>query len=94
MTVYVDHAAIERRGKVWSHLTADGLDELHGFARRIGLRRCWFDGATRHPHYDVTDAQRAAALREGAIAVDRRALLIAAKRLRRGTPAPAMAVML
>jgi hypothetical protein len=83
MTVYVDNAAIERRGKVWSHLTADSLDELHRFAASIGLKRCWFDGAMRHPHYDVTAPQRARALREGAVAVDRRALLIAAKRLRR-----------
>lgn len=38
------------------HLVADTLNELHSFAEYIGLKRCWFQTALRHPHYDVTGA--------------------------------------
>jgi hypothetical protein len=33
-----------------------GLDELHAFADRISLKRCWFDPRSDHPHYDLTTA--------------------------------------
>lgn len=82
MTAYVDSAGILKRGRRWNHLTADSLAELHAFAARIGLARCWFHRGAKYPHYDVTDPQRESALRMGAVAVDRRALLLAAKRLR------------
>ena len=37
------------------HLITDGpIEELHGFARKLGLRRSWFQGKSRHPHYDCT----------------------------------------
>ena len=36
------------------HLATDGdLEELHREARRIGLKRAWFQGGENHPHYDV-----------------------------------------
>lgn len=35
------------------HLIADSLEELHSFAARIGLRRCWYDPNPKHPHYDL-----------------------------------------
>ncbi len=43
-----------------THLMADTLTELHAFARRIGLKREWFQDH-RHPHYDLFGvmAQRA-----------------------------------
>jgi hypothetical protein len=34
-------------------MSAD-LEELHDFARLMGIKRCWFDGNKRHPHYDLT----------------------------------------
>ena len=37
------------------HLVADTLAELHQFAARVGIKRCWFD-ADRDggkPHYDI-----------------------------------------
>jgi hypothetical protein len=46
MTVYLDSAG---------HLVADSLEELHRFARRIGLKREWFQEG-RLPHYDLTSA--------------------------------------
>ena len=36
------------------HLVTDGdIGELHTFARKIGLKKKWFQD-TRHPHYDLT----------------------------------------
>lgn len=73
MTVYVDEV------RQWptrircfqagsAHLTADTLEELHALARRIGLRRAWFQDV-RIPHYDLTASKRAAALAAGAVFV-------------------------
>lgn len=51
------------------HLVSDeSLEELHAFARRLGLRRSWFQGVREnHPHYDLTtDNKRCGALEAGA----------------------------
>lgn len=37
------------------HLIADSLDELHGYANKIGLKRGWFESHWRHPHYDIVN---------------------------------------
>lgn len=85
MTVYVDGAFIPWRGGRWCHLTADTEAELHAFARRLGLRRSWFQTCKHrcgpvgapcvHWHYDVNDNKRAAALALGAEEIDRYALV-------------------
>jgi hypothetical protein len=49
-----------------AHLTADSLEELHGFARRIGLKREWFQNNPLAPHYDLSPKRHAAALAAGA----------------------------
>ncbi len=41
------------------HLVAGTIEELHEFARRIGLRKRWFQDH-RHPHYDLTTRRMAA----------------------------------
>lgn len=80
MTVYVDdwqqQARVGRLNTSWSHLTigaADDLAELHAFARRIGLRRAWFQGEPGHrwprQHYDLTESKRARAIAAGAVAI-------------------------
>ncbi len=57
------------------HLTVDGftdvaITELHAFAKRIGMRRAWFQGKeTQVPHYDLTPARRERALAYGAVFV-------------------------
>lgn len=59
------------------HLVADSVSELHGFAGRIGLRRSWFQGGSRHPHYDILSLSvQKRALAEGAVACDTRGLLL------------------
>lgn len=77
MTVYVDDwfqaAQVGNLRAVWSHLYCgpwDDLTELHDLARRIGLRRDWFqDKPWPHQHYDVTKTRRLAAIRAGAVPV-------------------------
>lgn len=77
MTIYVDpifdnvalptNAQAARHGTRWCHLICDGdLEELHKFAKSIGLRREWFQ-ASSVPHYDLTPGKRAQAVKKGAI---------------------------
>jgi hypothetical protein len=84
MTCYVDKPEWEWRGKMWAHLLADSLDELHAFAGQLGLQRAWFQAPpqTRYPHYDVTAAKRELALSLGALPADRRTIIEKAKALR------------
>lgn len=80
--VYVDNEQIRWRGKVWCHLVADTLDELHRFAAEIGLKRAWFQDRASYPHYDVTLPVRAKAIRLGASESDRRTTIACCRRLR------------
>lgn len=79
MTVFVDNAfALGEWGR-WTgggHLQADTPEELHEFARRIGLRREWFQakpGRPENDHYDLTRVGRERALELGAVDEDRAA---------------------
>lgn len=58
------------------HLVSDtSLEELHAFARRIGLRASWFQHRGRIPHYDLTSwRMRRRAMRAGAEKVSAREL--------------------
>lgn len=58
MAIYVDDEQIPWRGKLWCHLVADSLAELHEFAISIGLKRAWFQAKSVYPHYDVTVSMR------------------------------------
>lgn len=73
MTVYVDDAIHRWRGKLWCHLFSDDLEQLHAFARRLGLQRSWFQEPPRASwrHYDITSGKRVQALLLGAQAADR-----------------------
>lgn len=78
MSVYVDelvvwyHARHRCFKKGSCHLTADTLDELHAFAKRLGLRREWFQERSSAPHYDLSPPKRELALRLGAVFVTAR----------------------
>lgn len=72
MTVYVDEPVNRWRGRYWCHLFADDVDELHAFAKKLGLKRVWFQDDKRLPHYDVTANKRDEAILRGAVGVDRR----------------------
>ena len=52
LTVYIDFPKI-RSGRISAHLMADSKEELHEFANEYGIKRCWYDGNRKHPHYDL-----------------------------------------
>ena len=39
------------------HLASNNLQELHIFARSIGLKRQWFQEHLHHSHYDITTSR-------------------------------------
>jgi len=50
MTLMIDPPAVPSRGRLWSHLASDeSFDELHAFARELGIPERGFD----RDHYDV-----------------------------------------
>lgn len=73
MSVYVDppfEGLMIRGNTTWSHMGTDdhspeGLEELHRVARKIGLKREWFQDKPYHPHYDLFPGRRVAALKVG-----------------------------
>lgn len=76
MTVYIDDAFCCDDPSAWGkwtgggHLQADTLEELHGFATRLGLSRPWFQtrpGRPEKDHYDLTRVTRDRAIYLGAI---------------------------
>ncbi len=78
MAAYVDELQPNLfRFKRWRyshycHLTADTLEELHEFAQRLGLRKGWFQGNRKYPHYDLTANKRIQALGLGAVEISAR----------------------
>ena len=85
MAVYVDQAIWARHGRKWCHLVADEIDELHRFARTLGLHRSSYQGPpkTASPHYDLTSYERRRAIAYGAAACDRTAVVMIVRKLRR-----------
>ena len=59
------------------HMVSDeGEEELHRFARRVGLKRVWFQDQSDHPHYDLTTTpMRLKAMKLGASMVSPRHLI-------------------
>jgi len=82
MAVYVDAEGIRWRNRLWCHMAADTLDELHAFARRLGLKRQWFQTQSSYPHYDVTMEVRERAIRLGAVDADRSTMISRCKALK------------
>lgn len=75
MTVYVDNAAVPYRGKPRYHLASADVAELHVFAERCGIARCWYHASAKLKHYDVTEAERNKAIASGALAVTAKELV-------------------
>lgn len=84
MTVYVDAAIWKWAGRKWCHLMADEVEELHGFAARLGVHRLVYQGPPRTtaPHYDITSYERARAIRMGAKACTREEIVAVFRRVR------------
>ncbi len=73
MSVHVDDAVHSWREQRWAHLMADTLDELHAFARELGIPPRAFQNKRSGAHYDVTSGLRERAIALGAVAVSRHA---------------------
>jgi hypothetical protein len=57
----------KRHGMLWCHLSTDGeIEELHAFAKRLGLGRASFQPHHLLPHYDIIPRLRDLAVRLGA----------------------------
>lgn len=82
--IYVDEifdyqSNIAGHGGKWCHLFSDNTAALHDFAASIGLKREWFQDRPRFPHYDITPAKRALAIKKGAIPVTRKQAVLLLK---------------
>ena len=86
MSLMIDPPAVPSRGRMWSHLASDSsYDELHAFARELGIPERGFD----RDHYDVPAEWYDAVVAAGAVPVTSRELvarLIAAGLRRRKRP--------
>ncbi len=74
MATYVDNALIQYGRMKMCHLLADTDDELHAIAKKLGLKRSWFQNKSTK-HYDVCKANREKAIKLGAIPVSSRKLV-------------------
>lgn len=76
MTIYVDQLA-QYGTRRWCHMATDGdIEELHLMAKKIGLKREWFQNKNiRHPHYDLVSSKRALAIQIGAKSVSSKELI-------------------
>ena len=76
MPVYVDPLQRCIPNRRWCHEYACHLlphdqspvsiEDLHAFAAKLGLKRCWFQTRSL-PHYDLTSGKRRQALQHGAV---------------------------
>ncbi|WP_134766906.1 DUF4031 domain-containing protein [Nocardioides sp. 1609] len=72
MTVLIDPPTVEGHGRLWSHLVSDvSYDELHAFARTLGIPERGFD----RDHYDVPSEWYDDVVAAGALPVSSRELV-------------------
>ncbi len=72
MAILIDPPRAEAHGRRWSHVVSDtSLEELHDFARSIGIPDRGFEG----DHYDVPEERYAAVVAAGARPTSARDLL-------------------
>ncbi len=72
MAILIDPPLWPRHGRVWGHLVSDvSLEELHEFARSMGIPERGFD----LDHYDVPVDMHTRLIEAGALLVDGRELV-------------------
>lgn len=83
--ILIDDAEVPAHERSWCHLASDtSFDELHAFARVLGIPERGFDG----DHYDVPTERRNELIAAGAVPVRSRELVarLKAAGLRRRRP--------
>jgi hypothetical protein len=80
--VYVDNVRVPFKGRLWCHLLADDLNELHAFAVAMNIDPRLFHRKASYPHYDITIEMREVMLQHGAIPADRKTIIECAKKLK------------
>ena len=89
MTLLIDPPNSPGHGRMWSHLASDAsFDELHAFARTLGIPRRGFD----RDHYDIPAERYDDVVAAGAVPVSSRDLVArlhaAGLRRRKSGPRP------
>lgn len=74
MAVYVDKPFTLFRGMHICHMMADTIEELHEMARKLGLKRVWYQHLST-PHYDLAKSKRTLAIKYGAVEADRKKIV-------------------
>jgi Protein of unknown function (DUF4031) len=70
--ILIDPPLVPARGHLWSHLASDtSYDELHAFARGLGIPERGFD----RDHYDVPSERYDDVVAAGAVPVSSRELI-------------------
>jgi len=87
--ILIDPPNAPGRGRLWSHVASDtSYDELHAFARELGVPERGFD----RDHYDVPSEWYDKVVEAGAVPVSSRELVIrlvkAGLRVRKAPPPP------
>jgi Protein of unknown function (DUF4031) len=71
--ILIDPPLVPSRGRMWSHVASDtSYDELHAFARELGIPERGFD----RDHYDLPEEWYDEAVSRGAIPVTSRELIV------------------
>lgn len=93
MSVYVDTLQTynknlvakdaQKHGTKWCHLMTDSddLEELHKFAKLIGLKKSWFQNHKTSPHYDLIPSKKELAISNGALPVSKLEIVLRCSRL-------------
>ena len=84
MSVYVDPIREVEYGR-WKyacHMIADTVEELHTMAEAIGMKRDWYQPKS-FPHYDLLRFRRDAAVKLGAVELERRPFIHRLRQIRR-----------
>jgi hypothetical protein len=79
MAVYIDSPKpifFKGQQRMFVHMVADSLAELHAFAAMLGIPRRAFEDKPHRPHYDLFDEYIDHARAAGAQQIDNKALVM------------------
>lgn len=80
MAVYVDDMRAKYGQLIMCHMMADTDQELRDMAHKIGVQQKWHQG----DHFDICKSKRVLAVKNGAIEITQRQMVLKRKELRSG----------